>query len=163
MDRYTRLFTGVPDYGYGPMTDDTIAGNMSPILRDARIGEAERSAEWWYDQARPYAGEPAARAIESGAKTLVDLSPIQSLVDAYDQPSIGTVTNAGVRSLMSVGRPLQALSILGAGYGTAGAKDLGVFNALAPASAEAKKSKPNQILYKMRFFIFFYRNVPFFG
>lgn len=58
---------------------------------------------------------------------------------AVDNPSIGTISNAGVETLFAGGKPLAALKLLAGAYGTAGAKDLGLLDGVS--DAQAKKDK----------------------
>lgn len=65
------------------------------------------------------------------------IGPITRLIE---EPSLGTATNAGTQTLLAFGQPLNALRVLGAGYGGAVASDLGLFGSLGAPPAEAKKS-----------------------
>lgn len=64
-----------------------------------------------------------------------------ALGDALVEPSLANVTNAGAQSALAVGKPLAAAGALGAGYLTAGAKDLGLFDMTANAQQPKVQAK----------------------
>lgn len=60
--------------------------------------------------------------------------------EAYRDPSIPTLTNAGVNTAFMALRPMAGLGILGAGYGAALAKDIGMPDLMGtPAQAQSTK------------------------
>ena len=67
--------------------------------------------------------------------------------EAYADPTLANVTDAGARTAIAALRPGAAALTLGAGYTTALAKDLGLFSG-SPAEAQAakKQSAPKQLL-----------------
>ena len=66
--------------------------------------------------------------------------------EAYQDPSLANVTNAGMQTAFTALRPQAAAVIGGAGYAGALAKDLGFFSG-SPAEAQAKKQQtPKQLL-----------------
>lgn len=83
--------------------------------------------------------EPVSSNLAEFARSAPVLGPVTG---AIESPSIGSVTNAGAQTLMAMGRPIQALQALGAGYGVAGAKDFGLLDMFGSSEAEARKKAP---------------------
>lgn len=154
----------LPDYGYGPMTDATRAGNMNPEMR-AWTPTAGEDAAFRVRQRYGQQGERAAPVVQAltdlGGETLPPPAGLPSIPsplgvvgaigagiaeqplatgkaigDAIDNPSTGTVTNAAVQSAMMAGRPVPAIGALATGYGAAGAQD--VVGMIWPGEAQAK-------------------------
>lgn len=55
-----------------------------------------------------------------------EMTGANAVKEAYDDPSIPNLTNAGARVAMAAVQPMRALQMLGLGYGAATAKDLGL-------------------------------------
>lgn len=68
------------------------------------------------------------------------LTPFPAIGKAIDDPSIGSITNAGVKTAMTAFRPLTALGILGGGFGAAAVKDSGLMDLSANAQS-ARQSR----------------------
>jgi hypothetical protein len=65
--------------------------------------------------------------------------------EAYEDPSLANLTNAGARTAMAVMRPAAAAKIPAAGYTAAGAKQSGLFD--TEAEAQSKKAvAPKEIM-----------------
>jgi hypothetical protein len=65
--------------------------------------------------------------------------------EAYEDPSLANVTNAGARTAMAVMRPAAAAKILAAGYTAAGAKQSGLFDTQAEAQSK-KGAAPKEVM-----------------
>jgi len=135
----------------GPTLSDLLKEAMGGIGSDARmpVGPA----------IRPMASNPAytlgGKRME-GQRPLTDTElnmpraaaeltgipqAASAIGEAYQDPSIPTVFNAGARTALAAGRPLGAAGILGTGYLSALLKDAGAFD--GPSEAEAQTAKPS--------------------
>lgn len=63
------------------------------------------------------------------------LDALPAIEDAVREPSLGSITNAGVQTATMFGRPLAALGMLAGGYGAAGAQDAGLTDMSAHAQS----------------------------
>jgi len=123
---------------FAPMSNETVAGLPSRDLVPAQPTRGERAMNALMD----YGPLPAKMA------TNVLLQPVhagEAVGKAITDPSIPTLTNAGVQTGLALFQPAKALGALGAGYVAAGLNDAGV-NPLdwvnpSPAFA-ADKKKP---------------------
>lgn len=95
----------------------------------ALASKAERGAGNVLRGAAEFTGIP--QAVRAG----------DALGDALNEPSLANVTNAGTQSALAIGKPLAAAATLGAGYLTAGAKDLGLFDMSANAQQPKAQGK----------------------
>lgn len=113
--------------------------------RDARLSEDEKRA---LERRMPLfreqgmateraIGDAAAmpiRAVHSYASDPEkSLSPGPAIREAIRDPSIATVTNAGLQTAVGAGAPKVAIGLLAGGYGAAAAKDAGMFDSSANA------------------------------
>lgn len=121
---------GLPDYGYGPVTQASREGEMAPQLGQGPVSEQDPADAFWAAVTGParVATDVAAQPVRAG----------EAVAEAYQDPSLANVTNAGFQSGMAVLRPAAALGMLGAGYAEATRRDLGV-GAAGPAEAQQKK------------------------
>lgn len=85
----------------------------------------------WLESQQPRLRENADRFLDT-------VTPFPAIAEAYNDPSIANVTNAGVKTAGMVGKPLAALGLLASGYGAAGAKDAGLFDTSARAETAAQ-------------------------
>jgi len=82
-------------------------------------------------------------------RAIANLTPVPAIAEAVADPSLATITNAGVQTAAMTGAPKVALGLLGAGYGAAVSKDLGMFDGSANAqtvrqsNAAANAAKAN--------------------
>ncbi len=118
---------------YGPMTPTTVGGHPSGEMS---AGSLPTTGERAWNALLDYGPMPAQLA------TAMAMQPVtagEAVGNALANPSLGSFTNAGVQSAMALMAPTKALGILGAGYGMAGACDLGLWG-----SAEAAGLTPEQ-------------------
>lgn len=64
---------------------------------------------------------------------------VGGITRAVENPTLGSVSNAGIESLLAAGKPLAAMRLLAGAYGAAGAKDMGLLDGVS--SAQAKRDK----------------------
>ena len=124
----------LPDYGYGAMDTASRAGAQRGVMS---AGYLPTGLERAMDMATEYGPIPAKMA------TSVLMQPVragESLADAVIDPSIPNATRAGVDTALAVAKPMAALKLLGAGYGAAGASDLGVPSLIDQAFAGRQKT-----------------------
>lgn len=120
-----------PAPGYDPVTGRTDGVRASATLREPRRGE-----------------DPTAPTVDKILNAILDYGPLpakatvdqfsrtgDSIVEAVMDPSIASVTNAGLNTALTFGQPLRAAKILGAGFGASAASDLGM-SPFASAKAE---------------------------
>lgn len=113
---------------FGPMTPTTAAGYPNAQMSQGSLPTMGESA---LDALLRYGPLPAELA------TAIAMQPVtagQAVGDALSNPSIGSFTNAGVQSAMALMAPTKAIGALAAGYGLAGARDLGLFGGAAEAA-----------------------------
>lgn len=82
--------------------------------------------------------------------TDVAMQPVragEALGEALHDPTLANVTNAGVQTGMAVMRPMAALGALGAGYGEALRRDLGIGIGGAAAEEGQPQTNPLQALF----------------
>ena len=75
--------------------------------------------------------------------TDVAMQPVragEAVAKAVEQPSLGTVTNAGAQTAMALAQPVKAAGIVAGGLGLAGADQLGL-NPIGDATAEPGQSQ----------------------
>lgn len=108
----------IPDYGLGPVTARTQAGRSNTFMVPAELPTAAEAAG---NALLRYGPMPA----QSVVQQITETAP-RALSQATDDPSLANLTNAGVQSVLALGRVAPALGILGAGYAAAGAKDIGL-------------------------------------
>jgi hypothetical protein len=121
---------GAPDWrsdmdvagpGYDPRRGEVRGEKKPDILREVRPA-AERALDAVLD----YGSVPARTAVGMA------MEPMTAIGEAYDDPSLENVTNAGVKSALALGpfAPLKAgkafLGTAGLGFGAAGARDAGL-------------------------------------
>lgn len=125
-----------------------LRGDAMPAVSNRERGQIQRRAmagreptqqqQGWLDADMP--------RLEAGSNRLAGLTNIpqtgQAISEAYQDPSIANVTNAGVNTLMTGFRPMAALGVLGAGYGAAAASDLMDSAQAAPAKRQAAQPQP---------------------
>jgi len=105
---------------------------MRAIQRRAMAGlEPTKEQQAWLKEQAP-------RLEENQYRLLDALTPVPAMIEAYNDPSIANVTRAGIQTAATVGKPLAALGILGGGYATAAAKDLGLLSMDANAQTAAQ-------------------------
>jgi hypothetical protein len=118
---------------YGPMTDRTRAG----VGREAemRSGYLPTTGERIGNAVLDYGPIPAKIA------TAIAMQPVNTgyaMADAYEDPSVGKLANAGAQMAMNLFQPAKAAGILLGGAGVVGAKQL------FGSSAEASGLSPEQ-------------------
>ena len=137
---------GLPDYGLGPMTADTRAGNPNAVAQQWNPTPGDDEALRWRQQygRAGERGAPIAKAlVDNGGLpgTLASgvleqpMATGKAVGEAIDDPSLANVTNAGVQSALMAGAPVHGAGIAGLGYATAGGLDLASQFA-SPAQAE---------------------------
>lgn len=65
-----------------------------------------------------------------------------AILDAYNDPGITSMTNAGMHAGLALLRPAIALKSLGAGYGAAATKDMGLLSGIIPKAKAADAEDP---------------------
>jgi len=85
----------------------------------------------WLEEQRP--------RLEANSMRVADvLTPFPAMLEAYRDPSIANLTNAGVRTAGAIGSIPGMVASLGAGYGAAAAKDIGLLDMSANAQTAAQ-------------------------
>jgi hypothetical protein len=145
------LLRGVPDYGFGPVT---------PMSRDGYMPQGElRSYEPSPgESAASYLGAlgPVGQRAAPVANALLNYGPVPAqaaveqfdragtaVADAYNDPSLANVTNAGAQSALAVGRPVAGAAILGAGMLEGARRDFAP-DIFSPANALTRKQTREQ-------------------
>ena len=135
---------GVPDYGFGPMTPQTQNGFESAELRQGPLESPDETFGRYVD----YGAFPARAFIDQAGRGGVAAS------EAYDDPSLANITNAGVQTGLAFGSPAVVAGSALTGFGLGAAKDLGFSNPLSSTanaddiSAMVKGDPQLEILYK---------------
>jgi hypothetical protein len=118
-------------------------GGVDQFAPSPNKGELRRT-----DRAWDIGGNAGVKAANL-AETIASMNPVaqgerlgKSWSDAVDDPSLANLTDAGVQTAMGVFRPGAALKVLGAGYGLAGAHDLGLGLPSITSDAMAGGSDP---------------------
>lgn len=118
---------GVPDVAV-PVSNQERRG----ISRRAMYGRSPDEKT----QARLNADMPR---LEQNAETLASITNIpqtgRAFEKAYADPSIPTLTNAGMNAMLTAARPIGALKVLGSGLAAAAASDFGLFGGSAEAQS----------------------------
>lgn len=148
---------GAPDWrsdmdksgpGYDPRRGEVRGERKPDILREVRPA-AERALDAVLD----YGSVPARTAVGMA------MEPMTAISEAYDDPSLANVTNAGVQSALLAGpfAPVRAgkaaLGAAGLGFGLAGARDAGLSplgGAEAADGLNADQAKRLQTLQRKR-------------
>lgn len=94
--------------------------------RDARLTEDEKQA---LERRMPLFREQGLAT----ERAIANLTPVPAIAEAVADPSLATITNAGVQTAAMAGAPKAAMGLLTAGYGAAAAKDAGMFDTGANA------------------------------
>lgn len=128
----------LPNYGYGPMTDQSRRGRLPEEVRtaapDAFMHPIVRAL-------MKYGPVPAKLAVEAAAQ------PVrggEALAEAINDPTLANITNAGVQGAMSVptlSGVKAAAAALGLGLGTAGLQQSGAFDMEAHARGSRRRSE----------------------
>lgn len=122
---------GVPDVAV-PVTNQERRG----ISRRAMYGRAPDEQM----QARIDADIPR---LEQNSERLASITNIpqtgRAFEKAYSDPSIPTITNAGVNAMLTAARPIGALKVLAGGFGSAAASDFGLFGGTAEANDRMRR------------------------
>lgn len=122
----------------GPMTPATRSGQPNQVMSQGQLPTMGESA---WDALLQYGPLPAQLA------TAIAMQPVtagNAVGDALIDPSLGSITNAGVQTAMALMAPTRAVGALAGGYGVAGARDLGLFGGSAQAN-DPYKDDANEI------------------
>jgi hypothetical protein len=145
------LLRGVPDYGFGPVTPMSREGYMPQgEMRSYQPSPGESAAS--YLGALGPVGQRAAPV----ANALLNYGPVPAqaaveqfdragtaVADAYNDPSLANVTNAGAQTALAVGRPVAAGGILAAGMMEGARRDFAP-DIFSPANALTRKQTREQ-------------------
>lgn len=111
---------------------------VGPLLDLSQVPSAESRAGLLSGEIRNY--DPTwsdyAREAEKAAAGIATDAP-RAAVTAYDDPSIANLTNAGVQTALTFGRPMAAGGALVGGLLSAGLSDAGAFDSSANAADES--------------------------
>lgn len=134
-------WSGLPDYGYGPMTQETISGRQNAYMYEP----AYSTGNAMFDYIAPYLPRTIAERVRPVFAGIFDYGPepAKAVVDevdragnamsrSIDNPSIPNLGETAVRTLMLGGAPVRAAGAAGAAYGAAALQD-----AFSPTSARA--------------------------
>jgi hypothetical protein len=125
------LLRGVPDYGFGPVT---------PMSREGYMPQGEMRSYEPRSQVNAlldYGSMPARGLVEQFDRAGT------AVADAYNDPSLANVTNAGAQTALAVGRPVAAGGILAAGMMEGARRDFAP-DIFSPANALTRKQTREQ-------------------
>jgi hypothetical protein len=146
----------LPNYGFGPMTPMSRSGGLPQ-------GEIRSRTPTVGDDASAYLSSrgPIGERVAPVANALLDFGPVPAqgvveqfdragtaVADAYNDPSLANVTNAGVQSAMAVGRPVAAGAMLGAGMLEGARRDFApdVFGSADAQSLNRKQRREQEMM-----------------